>query len=428
MTRRGGGAIVGVDLLLGCSVHVKLYLQIKLGPDTTKVKDEKSDDMDCNSYEDIITVSETPRLDTSMHRKCSGLEHTEKTSSNAFSCYENTGLIKCKNEMNTAESIPMSDKDGQMANKIQCSVCEEKYDNITEYTHHLNMHLEDPDQLGNDIKCYTDLPSSKIHQDIKAHILPSEISNGSTEVRKKSNVQKEINLDNPKSKNFSCTWCNKSFGMKSRLTNHIDIVHLKLKPFSCSLCDRSFAMKINLTEHIISKHYKVKPFSCTLCDKSFGRKRHLKDHVDAVHLKLKRFSCTSCNQSFAKKCDLSRHIVALHHTQKPFSCTLCDKSFAEKRKLTGHIDAIHNRVKAFSCTLCDKSFVFKRNLAAHTNSVHHKQKPFLCTLCDKSFTRKYNLAGHFKKFHKKTEPFSQPDNCGDSKDLNVTLESLSCTV
>ncbi len=28
--------------------------------------------------------------------------------------------------------------------QIQCSVCEAQYDNITEYTHHLNMHLEEP--------------------------------------------------------------------------------------------------------------------------------------------------------------------------------------------------------------------------------------------------------------------------------------------
>ncbi len=35
------------------------------------------------------------------------------------------------------------DNYGQRTNKIQCSVCEEKYDNMTEYTHHLSMHLED---------------------------------------------------------------------------------------------------------------------------------------------------------------------------------------------------------------------------------------------------------------------------------------------
>ncbi len=43
----------------------------------------------------------------------------------------------------TFESVSFHGKSGQ----IQCSVCEEKYDNITEYTHHLNMHLQEPDQL-----------------------------------------------------------------------------------------------------------------------------------------------------------------------------------------------------------------------------------------------------------------------------------------
>ncbi len=50
--------------------------------------------------------------------------------------------FKNLDEMNAEsfETTSSCDKSGQ----IQCSVCEEKYDNITEYTHHLKMHLDVP--------------------------------------------------------------------------------------------------------------------------------------------------------------------------------------------------------------------------------------------------------------------------------------------
>ncbi len=55
------------------------------------------------------------------------------------------------------------DKSGQ----IECSVCEEKYDNITEYTHHLNMHLDTPaEPLVNMKEQFLDVPSPNLSVDV----------------------------------------------------------------------------------------------------------------------------------------------------------------------------------------------------------------------------------------------------------------------
>ncbi len=44
------------------------------------------------------------------------------------------------------------DAAGLRADKIQCSVCEAQYDNITEYTHHLNTHSQAANQVIDDVK------------------------------------------------------------------------------------------------------------------------------------------------------------------------------------------------------------------------------------------------------------------------------------
>ena len=67
-------------------------------------------------------------------------------------------------------------------------------------------------------------------------------------------------------KQFHCTYCYQSFGMKGNLKKHIDEVHENIRPFECEICQGKFARKEKLREHIEGVHEKIKPFQCSSCD------------------------------------------------------------------------------------------------------------------------------------------------------------------
>ncbi len=66
--------------------------------------------------------------------------------------------------------LSMSGEPVQQISKIQCSVCEAQYDNMTEYTHHLSMHLQAPGQpRDNSDKCLGNLNSKMKIESLSQH-------------------------------------------------------------------------------------------------------------------------------------------------------------------------------------------------------------------------------------------------------------------
>ena len=349
--------------------------------------------------------------------------------------------------------------------KIQCSVCDENYDNITEYTHHLNMHLnsvqpakdienslekqesdskqtetyspfdakpEFPNETGNKMELDTDLYDDQMTKDI--------------EYQPALNIEKQTtniieNCENylKKSESGFIFKCKAEFqnerGNNSEFnvgqaTEDIEYSQKWQTDLNESESDSLSETKLEFPSeeekkvfHETSKqktvHKTLKVFTCTFCDKSFTQKVHLTGHINAVHLKLKSFSCTLCDKSFAGKDVLTGHVKSVHEKLKPFSCTFCDKTFSIKSNLSRHVDGIHkkgscetskqrmvhNTLKVFTCTLCDKSFSRKGSLSEHVTAVHDKLKPFSCTLCDRSFSAKRFLNQHVDNVHKKLKPF-----------------------
>ncbi len=251
--------------------------------------------------------------------------------------------------------------------KIQCSVCEAQYDNITEYTHHLNMHLQEPDKCKDKIcdiseqwKYDHDIQIPQVVNNVEYH---GSLTKGDKEYLGGRNASHEPKL-------FSCNLCNKSFGIKYYLNQHVKQVHEKLKPFSCTLCKKSFAQRGVLTRHVNAVHNKLKPFSCTLCDKSFNQKRDLIKHIDEVHYKLRPFSCTLCDESFARTRLLAQHVNSVHDNLKPFNCSLCDKSYAYQTDLIRHVKQVHHKVKSAQSGGGTMSFVDlpSSQIKSHQNS------------------------------------------------------------
>ena len=146
-------------------------------------------------------------------------------------------------------------------NKIQCSVCEAQYDNITEYTHHLNMHLQEPDQFkigdGDEKATYTDMSSSQNPSHDYNELIVKSSSHEENDVKmyadihgensKKSTTRGQGNVVQEEPTSFPCSY-------------------LYSKSIPCAKCHRSFTSRKDLNMHIYKVH-KLKPFPCTLCNK-----------------------------------------------------------------------------------------------------------------------------------------------------------------
>ncbi len=347
-------------------------------------------------------------------------------------------------------------------NQIECSVCEKKYDNFTEYTHHLNMHLE----KSGEGTISVDLPSSQIqsHQDsigvikkkssqqdqsgqIDSNIHGNNKTNQNPKLHVQVNLQTSKKLEPLPSTSYvklvasqpdltrhnnlehglfiSCTLCDKSFAFRENLNVHIAAEHGG-KPFSCTLCDESFGQKVALNRHVETTHRgKMQPYLCTLCAVSFARKDEINLHNNTAHPK--PFPCTLCDKSYSLKADLNRHTNAVHHKLKPFSCTLCDKIFTYSYNLNRHIKSTHHKLKNVSSKLSDKSFAEKCRPSSDIKTVHNNNvKSFSCTLCDKSFMFEENLIRH-KQIHgqrevPKTSPaMKQLDTNNCSRNINESF-------
>ena len=302
----------------------------------------------------------------------------DQTDTNDVACggskLECFDMIKEEQHQNTDKFHSTFDETG--GDKIQCSVCEETYENITEYTHHLNTHLE---ESNNQSMGTIEITTKKFNYEDQF-----------------PNQPEGLDSTHNKMKPFSCTFCDKQYARKSSLTIHLNVVHRKPKPFPCTLCDESFLCKEDMSRHISVDHHKIKFFSCTSCDRSFRHKWALTRHIKTVHRKRDQFTCTLCDKSFAMERRLAEHIQVVHH----ISCTLCQKTFAVKRDLTAHLKADH-QLMFLSCAMPDKSFTSTKHLKVHGDAIQLKLKPFRCTLCDKSFRRKCNRTRHMNAVHYK---------------------------
>ncbi len=321
----------------------------------------------------------------------------------------------------TGESSESKVNNGPMnINTIECRICGDEFDNIMEYTKHIEIHLyadESESQLNDGHEIKTEPRGERIQEEVyikmnRCHDNSKPYTYTCTLCDKafayKCFLTRHAYAVHKIPKTFSCILCHKSFRENRFLRLHVDKFHKNIqniKLFPCTFCGRLFTENGNLKTHVDTIHRKMKPFSCTLCHKSFARNEALIKHVNAVHRKLKPFSCTFCEKSFTSKQVLAMHIDSVHHKLKLFSCTMCNKSYGDKRNLISHMYAVHKSHK-FLCNFCNKSFPWKCKLDKHIDAVHHKLKHFSCTLCEKSFGHQSNLIRHIKTSHKRIKPFS----------------------
>ncbi|XP_070489884.1 gastrula zinc finger protein XlCGF7.1-like [Chironomus tepperi] len=186
-----------------------------------------------------------------------------------------------------------------------------------------------------------------------------------------SDIELEIEVDEPQKSTFFCSACGQDFSTRQKL-----LYHEKTKHNTCN--------------------FEPQTFTCDRCGHIFKQKSHVINHMNVVHLKIKRFHCDICDFKMYSKTHYTSHLKT-HSNVKDFICPQCDKAFARKTTLDTHLKT-HTGQRDYICKFCSKSYTahtdLKRHLSQHTN-----KKPYNCNLCNDGFTLKRQLFDHIRTKH-----------------------------
>ncbi len=247
--------------------------------------------------------------------------------------------------------------------KIECSICAEKYENITDYTHHLKVHLQTPNESQETIAC--------------------KLKDCNFKYKDKDSLLKFI----------------KSYGHGQLTGPHLVAEKQAKTPLKCKECDEHFDSVHRLAAH--SRIHKVR-YPCHNCgililDKDIFD-RH-KEKCLPIPGQTKQRAISS-KQTWIRAPKQTR-IRAPH--DKPFQCQQCDKNCSSYFQLMMHMRS-HTRGSLYTCHLCPRTFHQLNTLEKHQSIEHgniHK-----CTDCSqicgtqnllsihRKYCRKSNLLKH----------------------------------
>ncbi len=200
--------------------------------------------------------------------------------------------------------------------EIECPMCQASYKNMTDYTHHLNVHLQSNKLTDTEVITYTRTG----HKSTAVKLTPSSM--------------------------YACNTCFQVFEHKLIFVNHTCInpkaKRVLPKNSECKICFQRYSDRIAFVKHV-STHamehtIETKThFSCRECQKIFSSYHGFAEHA---HF---RYICAECGRGFSKKSLLLKHIEISHRvkdlssTNKAFLCTLCDKECSSELNLTIHM-------------------------------------------------------------------------------------------
>ena len=217
-------------------------------------------------------------------------------------------------------------------------------------------------------------------------------------------------------RNYMCTFCSKTFILKSHLARHTRVLHNdgqmggKLSESSigttCTECGEVLAR--DFRRHLES--HSGRNYVCTFCSKTFMLKATLTGHTrtfhsdENIHVKdipVKIHECSKCNFRSHLRDSLVRHNVNIHKAPRPKICIDCGKGFYKNVYLNNHVCPVKKKIREAPknkstriCNPCDIKFKFKEGLFRHNTKVHGMSKPFSCAECGKGFIRNANLTIH----------------------------------
>ncbi len=138
--------------------------------------------------------------------------------------------------------------------------------------------------------------------------------------------EREVKLNPPRRKQFTCNLCGKRYPAISSYLYHLKS-HLAGTPVKCSICSKSFPTKARLLCH--SKIHTTKQVACSMCDLMFINISALRKHLVQVHGqkakaserrkyfpdKLLKHACNFCPRKYPYRESLQRHMKT--HVSKP---------------------------------------------------------------------------------------------------------------
>jgi len=228
---------------------------------------------------------------------------------------------------------------------------------------------------------------------------------------------------------FSCPFCGKEFGSKSKLVSHVK-THTKEKSHACDECGKTFSTKYGLKSHIEIVHRGSVSFQCHICLKKFSRVNSLKAH-HLIHTGEKPFNCRMCESDFREKAQLMKHLQLKHSVtddeMSVYVKIMPKKVVVESEKVEQVIkstmsmsrirlekrlvpETTENIIKEeeieeekpiihdFACSQCEKTFKTQKHLATHVHAVHI-HRPSICDLCQQVFKNPNYLRNHKNRFH-----------------------------
>jgi len=200
-------------------------------------------------------------------------------------------------------------------------------------------------------------------------------------------------------KQFSCTFCKKSFLTKRLCQLHEFKVHIEERTEECLKCGKLYKPSY-IDKHKALCLTKTQEFKCSLCAKLFKTALNLKHHMQ-LHSGERKYVCEVCQKCFVRPDHLRSHLLT-HSDEKNFQCDQCDKSFRQKQGLRSHVKAVHLGIKPFKCDICEKGHCSKQNLNRH-QLVHTGAKPFHCAECGLSYYSVESLKHHNASQHPEKE-------------------------
>ena len=235
--------------------------------------------------------------------------------------------------------------------------------------------------------------------------------------------------------NFSCSHCDKSFTVSSKLKNHIDRIHPESAPhkYTCEQCGKTFIYEATKKQHILDVHQEAKKISkirgkegltrkyavhqvkdtpstlpkfnypiemtCDYCEHIFTSRLKIARHYELKHPGreiilegLPRKNCDQCNKVFFGMQGLKLHLLKVHGIKMGTyekSCKNCSAIYVNSHKCQNEVT---------KCNICGIVLKGKANLKRHKKLLHGRQKLF-CHICSKKCTSQRQLDDHIKSCH-----------------------------
>ncbi|KAL4219826.1 hypothetical protein ACF0H5_020238 [Mactra antiquata] len=304
--------------------------------------------------------------------------------------------------------------------KIDCDLCDEKFNTLASY----QSHLIDRHEMEKDLKCPRCDHTSQTWQNFKYHVRNMHLEQGV--------------------KRAFCHLCTASFRSHASLKQHIDLNHFGNKHAKCDICGKTFYNRSQLKRHSRIHGANVsKRFICEVCNKSFMFDYNLKRHLSSVHQALvESFHCSYCGKGFSQKTPMISHVQLVHFNLYPYTCTVCKNSFPRASMVREHMRCVHDEPNyqvpvlpknslydktdedKFYCSYCSSGFVHKIRLIEHMHKDHADAFPYKCDICVQGFLERSFLNHHSLKVH---GTLVADDDVGRSKDAGQIMQVITTT-